>query len=243
MNITITTIPANATMPINAAATPDLSTLIANAAADRWAAELSKVQRKKHAKLSTINADNIMTHANMVAYVAMRTIANKSGNKLHISIRNAIAANDSSNHDANDVIQTAALALWEYIAADHAIIDDADAHAAAYKAVNKHIYNSRAVRGKVTTYYIDEYQSMNGEIEDLRRTISHILNGIVASEKLSNIIPLLSERQKTVCKFMSYGYSQTQISAKMRISTATVSQHALAIRRKAFTIYPNGIDA
>lgn len=150
-----------------------------------------------------------------------------------------------------DLIQVAALALYENMGNDDAFI-------IASNAV-RNFQRKQGDRGRTTITikddngnpktvevprykhaFIEDFEA--GEIQDINDTISKIVDKVGYSQVIDNITAILSATQTKVLKYMAHDYSINIISQKVGISVTATKKHIHTIRQKARLLYPDGIQ-
>lgn len=189
--------------------------------------------------------------------IVKRTTANmisREGGEIQYRLYNAIRTPHSTDPDMMDCLQVVNLALWEY---RHEQTEDA--YLQAYKALNKHLYDSRQIRLSVTAMRTMYIEDIDGDIISVNKGINAIIK---ASDPLPTIedendtqkqldtittllIDILQDYtpiQKRVIKLVADGYSERQIADKMNRKKTTIHEHKQAAQKKALKKYPNGIE-
>lgn len=179
-----------------------------------------------------ITLENLETNAKKASYVSLRTMHKNSGENKFYLMMQAIISNDTSNGDAMDVLQVAYLSLLENM-------DDIENNfKLACKAIHKYIYSLNAVHGKYKTLYINDYENSNGDIVNVNNEISHLINGLVMQDQITNITTLLSKTQNTILKYIAYGYTNIQIAKKLNCTKQNISNNISKIKAKIESLYP-----
>lgn len=188
--------------------------------------------------------------------IVKRTTANmisREGGEIQYRLYNAIRQPHPTDPDIMDCIGVVTLALWEYRQED-----EQTAYGEAYRALNKHLYDSRQIRLSVTAMRTVFIEDIDGDIINVNKGINAIIK---ASEPLPNIededeqtaysdtltniiIDILKDLtpvQKRVIKLIADGNSERQTAEKMNREKKTIHEHKQRAVKKALAKYPNGI--
>lgn len=184
-------------------------------------------------KTESMNPESILELAKKAAYVALRTMAIKSGDPNMQKLQLAIPHYPDCDHDAQDIVSQAALLLLESQDKDNAFIE-------AVKGIHRYVYAQKRKKADQGKLWIDDPET--GELENVNNSIHRLINCIYADEVINSISALLSPTQRKILKYVAYGYDYITIAKRINISENTIKVHMHRIREKALTLYPNGID-
>lgn len=214
---------------------------------------------------TTTNADGSYNSEGLQAgalMVVKRTTANmisREGGNIQHRLYNACRTSPVVDNDVLDCIQVAIVELIESISKG---LDIEQQYKNAYKALNKHLYDSATIRLDRTaqrTIYIEDIEgdiiSTNDEIAKILEPGSpytgdiHLFGfaddmaTVVQHRRIINTVALqLKSKQKIVLKHMAKGNSVRQIAEKMNRAVSTTQEHITKIREKAKELYPNGYN-
>lgn len=185
----------------------------------------------------TTNTKNatVFDVAKKAAYVAMRTMAIKSGDSRMQKLQLEIPHYPNCSHDAQDIVSEAML---QYLEAE--AVESENAFIESVKAVHRYVYAQKQKQADNKHIWIDDPKT--GDVENVNNCIYRLINSIYANDIINAISVILSPTQRKVLKFMAYGYTNITIAKKLNISDKTVSVHITRIRAKALELYPEGLE-
>lgn len=204
------------------------------------------------------NADALQQAALTIVKRTTANMVSNQGGRLQYELYNACRVPNIDNPDIDDMLSVAQLALCEAVADGK---DTPQQYAFAYQQLQKYLYSVKAVDTKAQSKRCVNLESLGFDIAvDIDGNINRVLSvaddnyyysadntdDIITSDivnALQSIFEILTPRQQKVYKYLANGLSERQIANKMNISISSEHQHIVLIRKKATTLYPDGIKS